>query len=138
MNRALLAGLAAAAIGCGVLVVRSRFIAVDVSGESMEPTLHAGDRVLVRRTPLRRVRRGQLVVFAPPPGLPAADSPPWLVKRLVALPGDAVPAVLGGDGLVPPGRFVALGDNAARSFDSRRAGYFPAESLLGVVVRTLR
>jgi signal peptidase I len=66
-----------------------------------------------------------------------------LVKRVVALPGDAVPndviALRDGDaGRVPPGVFVALGDNAARIYDSRRAGYFRTDALLGVVARKLR
>jgi signal peptidase I len=32
---------------------------------------------------------------------------------------------------------VLLGDNPAASFDSRQAGFFPAERLLGAVVRRL-
>ena len=145
---------AALAAGTGALfVLRRRFVAVTVVGDSMMPTLHPGDRVLVRRVPLRRVRRGQLVVVRPPAGLPdpgdsppagspdPGDRPPWLVKRAVALPGDAVPAAVpgldDGSGVVPAGLFVILGDNTGRSYDSRRAGYFRAESLLGVVVRTL-
>lgn len=36
-------------------------------------------------------------------------------------------------------RAVALpGDDAERSHDSRRIGYFPAATLLGIVVRQLR
>jgi signal peptidase I len=135
---------AAAVAACAVIILRGRFVAIRVDGESMEPGLHPGDRVLVRRVPLHGVRRGQVVVFAPPAGLSSASQdPPWLVKRVAALPGDAVPPALRerevvGDARVPPDRFVALGDNAARSYDSRRAGYFHAETLLGVVVRKLR
>jgi signal peptidase I len=40
-------------------------------------------------------------------------------------------------GTVPPGKLVVLGDNAARSFDSRQIGYIPADRLLGVVLRPL-
>jgi len=107
MNRALIASIAAAT-GCAVLVLRARLVAVLVQGDSMEPTLRPGDRVLVRRMPLRRVRRGQLVVFAPPPDLPTTlDNPLWLVKRVVALPGDTVPSEVpalraGAAGRVPP------------------------------------
>jgi signal peptidase I len=32
---------------------------------------------------------------------------------------------------------VLLGDNPDWSYDSRQFGYFPAERLLGVVVRTI-
>lgn len=49
----------------------------------------------------------------------------WMIKRVAAVPGDArpadsLPASAGPPGrLVPPGRFVVLGDNAAWSHDSR-------------------
>jgi signal peptidase I len=124
-----------------VVWLRRRFVSVDVIGISMEPTLRSGQRVLVRRAPLARVHRGQLVVIAPPADLPNRDgSPPWMVKRAVALPGDPIPAgvpVGTSDGRVPAGHLVVLGDNPARSYDSRAAGLFPAGALLGVVVRIL-
>jgi signal peptidase I len=62
----------------------------------------------------------------------------------VAVPGEAVPPetwrVLGaGPGRrVPPGRFIAYGDNLAASADSRQLGYFHGENLLGVVVARLQ
>jgi signal peptidase I len=124
-----------------VAVLRRRFVSVDVFGTSMEPTLRPGQRVLVRRVPLARVFRGQLVVIAPPADLPNRDgNPPWLVKRAVALPGDPIPTgvtVAARDNRVPAGHLAVLGDNPTRSFDSRAAGLFPAEALLGVVVRVL-
>jgi signal peptidase I len=130
----LLLGAVAAA-----LVVRARLVAVTVVGESMAPTLSPGDRVLVVKVPLRWIRRRQLVVFAPPAELSAGD-PPWLIKRAVALPGDVVPAEVPNlaGARVPADRFVVLGDNSARSYDSRRAGYLRADALLGVVVRRLQ
>jgi signal peptidase I len=133
-----------------LVAVRRRFVVVRVVGTSMQPTLRDGERVLVRRTELQRVRRGQLVVFASfslgpdstvVPAMPG--DPPWLVKRAIALPGDPVPheqvpllrdATLA---QVPPGRIVVLGDNQSASFDSRRAGYIDGNTLLGIVVRTL-
>ena len=39
-----------------------RFVVIDVDGHSMRPTLYAGDRVLVRRRPLRHIRAGDIVV----------------------------------------------------------------------------
>ena len=39
--------------------------------------------------------------------------------------------------VVPAGALVVLGDNAARSDDSRRYGYVPAKRLVGTVMRTL-
>jgi signal peptidase I len=135
-----LAGCALVLLAGGLAVLRRRFVVVAVTGDSMLPTLRPGDRVLVRRVRLHRVGRGQLVVVAPPADLPPLpDNPPWLVKRAVALPGDPVPPILGGDGdaRVPPGKLLILGDNRGRSYDSRRAGYFAAEGLLGVVIRRL-
>jgi signal peptidase I len=144
------------AVGCVGLIAlaraaRRRLVVVTVRGESMAPVLRHGDRVLVRRAGLSGVRRGDIVVAAPgnprrlertPAG--ALDQRPWMAKRTVALPGDAIPqaARAGGtfgaaDTHVPPGLFVVLGDNADASSDSRDLGYFRADLLLGVVVRRL-
>ncbi len=136
-------GIVAAVVGAAC-VLRKRFVAVRVEGASMEPMLRAGDRVLVRRVDLERVRAGQLVVFAAPAVVVAVpDNPPWLIKRAAALPGDPVPhahvpALPVTDRQVPAGRFIALGDNAAHSHDSRALGYIAGEALLGVVVRVMR
>jgi signal peptidase I len=131
--------IAALLAGAAILAARAWLVAVTVVGDSMVPTLLPGDRVLVARTGLRRVRRGQLVVFAPPRRPPGPADPPWMVKRVVALPGDVVPASVSqlAGARVPADRFVVLGDNATRSWDSRRAGYLPADALLGVVLRRM-
>jgi signal peptidase I len=137
-------GLAAAA--------RMRLVAVTVDGWSMEPTLRDGDRVLVLRRKLRRVRRGSVVVVErPEPGVGWSrlrapkwhlDGRSWYVKRAVAIPGDPVPGsvapVVGAEpqSVVPPDSLVLIGDGVSSS-DSRRWGYFPADRLLGVVVARL-
>jgi signal peptidase I len=139
---------AAAAIPAVVAAARLRrtLVAVRVVGISMQPTLLEGDRVLVRRTTADAVCRGQLVVFAQPqprPGPPSPGHPPWLIKRVVALPGDPTPRNLlpgpeiGAESVVPPGKLVVIGDNRDRSFDSRRIGYVDGDSLLGVVLRRM-
>jgi signal peptidase I len=122
-----------------VFVARMRLVSVTVEGDSMAPTLRPGDRVLVVKLSLRWVRRRQLVVFAPPDEVRHESNPPWLIKRAVALPGDVVPAEVPNlaGARVPADRFVVLGDNSARSFDSRRAGYLDGAALLGVVVRRM-
>jgi signal peptidase I len=130
--------LLVALVVVGAAMLRAGFVAVRVEGASMEPTLRTGDRVLVRRVRPHRVRRGQVVVLAHrrQPG-----DPPWLIKRAVAVPGDTVPRVpaLAGaeESVVPAGSLVVLGDNPRASFDSRQAGYFRADTLLGVVVRRM-
>jgi signal peptidase I len=127
----LAAALAALALG------RFLLVRVTVAGWSMAPTLRPGDRVLVRRASARSVRRGDLVVFA----RPREEARSWMIKRVLAGPGDPVPRaevpVLWGyrEHVVPRGRFVVVGDNPADSYDSRQFGYVHAKGLLGVVVR---
>lgn len=144
------AGLAVAVLG--VLLVRRRLVVVEVAGPSMKPTLASGDRVLVRRVGMSELKPGLIVVVerprltggwaGSPPGWPPRRRE-WLIKRVAALPGDRRPADVPSpgsdpdDGMVPPGMFVVLGDNAAWSHDSRVIGCVPAERLLGVMIRPL-
>jgi signal peptidase I len=119
MNRAVVVipvtAVLALAVGA-VLRLRRRYVAIDVVGVSMEPTYRSGGRVLVRRTPCAKVRRGEAVVFewdygdpesskhpdaaaARPPAIArrSADRAPvdvdrsWMLKRTVAIPGDPIP-----------------------------------------------
>ncbi len=124
--------------------LRRHLVVITVTGRSMEPTLQHGDRVLARRVPGRAVRTGQLAVLRWPPGVdgPSAEGGAWMLKRVVAVAGepvppDALPHPPPPGALVPPGRLVVRGDNAARSHDSRRLGYLDDRLLLGVVVRRL-
>ncbi|BCL16547.1 S26 family signal peptidase [Micromonospora sagamiensis] len=130
-----------------VALVRGRVVVVSVSGLSMTPTLRDGDLVLVRRVRGRVPRRGQVVLVeeAGPcrPGGPS-DRPPltWVVKRVVALPGEPAPTFLPSwasdpAGRVPAGHLVLLGDNPEVSRDSRHFGAVPVERVLGVAVRRL-
>ncbi len=123
--------------GLGACWLRTRWLLVTVRGHSMRPTFEPGDRVLVRRCALDRIRTGDVVLIAPPDRAGAPDpADRRFVKRAVALPGDPVPAgVPVPDAVVPAGCFVALGDNAGASHDSRVVGYFPAASLCGVAPR---
>ncbi len=83
---------------------------VAVAGRSMEPTLRAGDWLLVRRTG-RPPRLGELVV-APDPREPAR----LVVKRVRSVTGDAV---------------SIEGDDHDASTDSRTYGPIPAGSIVG-------
>jgi signal peptidase I len=104
--------------------VRSRLVVVVVEGSSMLPTLRPGDRVLVRRTSIGRIRAGQIVVLR--------RTQSWIIKRAAALPGEPWC-----EAPVPPGWLAVLGDNEASSADSREFGLVPAASVLGAVVRRL-
>jgi signal peptidase I len=138
-------GAAAIAGAAGVVLLRRRFVVVQVVGESMVPVLSSGQRVLVRRAVVAAVNRDDLVVFALGSVRERfSGDPPWMVKRAIAVPGDPVPggsvpsSIAAGTTRVPPGQLVVRGDNGARSYDSRRAGFIGGGTLLGVVVRTLR
>jgi signal peptidase I len=131
--------LVAVVVGFGGwgLVQRRRLIVVTVRGVSMEPTYSSGDRLLVRRAGLERVRAGQVVVVQVG-GVPDDPTGGRMVKRAVAVPGDPVPPQIPlADSVVPGGWLLVLGDNPARSNDSRRLGYIPADALIGVVVRPI-
>mgnify|MGYP002624537285 FL=1 len=122
-----------------------------VRGNSMEPALHDGDRLVVDRVTysLADVRRGDVVVLRYPRD-PEVD----FVKRVVAVPGDRVEmraGVLIVNGLaaddygcirdredlpafvVPPRRFFVLGDNRPISCDSREFGLVADHLLKGKV-----
>jgi signal peptidase I len=124
----------------GVLWLRLRLVVVTVRGDSMAPTLRSGDQVLVRRTPLRAVPAGALVVFA----RPRTTEPGWMIKRAIAVPGDVIPrarvATLWSypGNRVPAHHMVVLGDNPDESYDSRHFGYIGEHALLGVVHRISR
>ncbi len=133
-----------------MLALRRRLAVVAVVGQSMQPTLAPGDRVLVRRAGLRDIRTGQIVVIEKPgddglwsarPRRRPAGRREWMVKRVAAVPGEPrPPAMPGGDGagpVVPAGKLVVLGDNPARSLDSRQIGDIPADRVLGVVLRSM-
>lgn len=148
-QRVLAAGVAALVVFflAGLLPVE----AVRVSSDSMVPTLHEGDRLLLEHSP-RDLRRGDLVVFEDPEGAGP------LVKRVLALGGDRFAiedgtVVINGRALVepysdqtridgeyvgplgvPPGHIYVLGDNRGDSVDSRDFGPVPLESLIGRVV----
>jgi signal peptidase I len=126
------------AIAVGVHQLRRSFAVVTVLGSSMQPTLRDGDRVLVRRCHPGEVRRGDIVVAEPPAGQ-LGGTRCWNIKRVVALPGDAVPAdvpAVERTKLVPASALVLRGDSEI-SMDSRQLGFYELHSMLGVVVRRI-
>jgi signal peptidase I len=143
--------LAAAVAAVGVHVLRRRLAVVAVIGLSMQPTLVPGDRVLVRRVGIGDIRAGQIVVIEKPgddgvwpaePRRRPTGQREWMIKRVAAIPGDPRPGMMPADGdgaghVVPSCKLVVLGDNPARSMDSRQIGYIPADRVLGVVLRSM-
>lgn len=119
---------------------RRRLILVTVRGSSMAPTLVDGQLVVVRRQPGNRVRAGRIVVVNHPDA--TGDYPPdsgWMIKRCVAAYGDPVPTDLtrqcpAPDGRIPPGKIVLRSDEPSHLNDSRRFGFIPADTVLGVVL----
>ncbi|MGH9038289.1 MAG: signal peptidase I, partial [Acidimicrobiia bacterium] len=74
------------------LVVRAFLIqAFYIPSESMLPTLHKDDRVLVNKLSYRLhdVHRGDVIVFEAPPGASTSEVKD-LIKRVVGLPGETI------------------------------------------------
>jgi signal peptidase I len=144
-----------------------------IPSSSMEPTLHCAkpgawcegsfnDRVLVDRLIYRfeSPKRGQIVVFTPPPAAAAHGcSGSTFVKRLIGLPDDVITERNGfvsvdgkalkepyvaralrghesGTWHVPKGRYFFLGDDRIHSCDSRTWGSVPRGNLVGPVMLT--
>ena len=125
--------------------------ATRVYGQSMEPSLHSEQRLVVEKMSYRfhTPRRGDIVVLR----IPGNDEDPPLIKRIIALPGEAVEIRNGHvfvDGIVlvegylreetvgnyaprvvPPLHVFVLGDNRSASNDSRAFGPVPLESIIG-------
>ncbi|NJP24126.1 S26 family signal peptidase [Microbispora hainanensis] len=143
MTPVLLVLLASALGGAAAMAARRSLRVVEVHGESMEPSLRSGDRVLVRtlRTG-RRVRRGDIVVISrvgPGEGVTLDGGTNLVIKRAAAVAGDPVPPGFEalGETRVPPGRLLVLGDDPSRSTDSRQWGLLPESRITGVVIRRL-
>jgi signal peptidase I len=134
-----------------------------VSGSSMEPYFHSGERILVDRIAGRsKLKRGEIVVFYPP----GSDTTHY-VKRIVGIPGDVFKIIdckvvisregsqyiLNEDYLssevctkaggflkegrsirVPENKYVLLGDNREYSLDSRNLGFIDVDRIVGRVV----
>jgi signal peptidase I len=143
------------AVGIRTFVVQTFFI----PSASMEPTLMVGDRILVDKLSyhLHAVHRGDIVVFATPPGEDAGPNVKDLVKRVIGLPGETISSaggqvVINGKPLpepwlapgvvttgintqkIPAGEYFVMGDNRSDSQDSRFFGPIKGSLIVGRVV----
>ncbi len=153
-------GWAVTAALAGAFVVAARAFVVDVfvmGSPAMDPTLAAGDRVMVDKLSYqwRSPERGEILVFDPPKILremrPHADQP--FILRVVGVPGDRL-KIQGGQLYVnsqllpetylkepityemaqvtiPEDTYFVLGDNRNDSFDSSIWGIVPANKIIG-------
>lgn len=96
---------------------------VSVTGDSMTPTFHAGDRLLVLNWPPRLVAalRGAVVIAVLPTHFYFPTSSPTVVKRLKAVRGPQ----------------VWLEGDSPHSMDSRTLGWLPASAVKSVVLYRL-
>lgn len=135
------------------LVIRSFLVQIYVvDGESMLPTLHHGDRLLVNRLVYRlgEPEAGEIVVLQDP-----QDPRRQLIKRVIAVAGETVEVrnqVVFVDGKplaedytnpmsvhvadmhpqqVPAGYVFVMGDNRGGSLDSRILGPIPINKIVG-------
>ena len=122
---------------------------VRVENVSMQPTLKAGEFLLVNRVAykLSSPKIGDIIVFHAP-GVDDLD----YIKRLIGRPGDTVsiedgvvyvnneplyetyiaaPPNYSGTWVVPEGQFFVLGDNRNNSSDSHLWGFIPEDSVVG-------
>jgi signal peptidase I len=112
----------------GLAVDLASSLRVAVRGESMEPALSDGDRVLVSRASYRSE--------APQPGdvvlLATSVAGVETVKRIVAGPGDMTPGGVNTGALLPD-QYWVQGDNSAVSRDSRVFGPVDRQEMIGRV-----
>jgi len=131
----------------GINAVSAR---IRVDSISMQPTLYAGDFVLVNKLAywIGEPQHGDVIVFYYPPN--PAEIP--YIKRVVGLPGDQVniangkvyingdefiepylkvPTKRGGEWTVPADSLFVMGDNRNNSSDSRSWGFVPISNVIG-------
>lgn len=144
-----------------LLIRHFLFVPVSVDGESMYPTLHDQDRLILNK--IEKTERFDLIVF------PAPDDPgKQYIKRVIGVPGDEIMvtddqlyvngeavkepyldeakanlapgevltdnftlASVTGMEKVPKGSYFVMGDNRTNSKDSRSFGFVDAATVTG-------
>ncbi|MEM6253890.1 MAG: signal peptidase I [Cyanobacteria bacterium P01_D01_bin.156] len=146
-------------IAVAIAVVVRLFIAEPrfIPSNSMDPTLHIGDRLLIEKVSYRfhGPHHGDIVVFEPPPQLQAVGyrADQAFIKRVIGLPGDTVsvqqgqvyrnsrpleePYILEEPAYdmqpltVPESSLFVMGDNRNDSNDGHIWGFLPIENVIG-------
>ncbi len=128
-----------------------------IPSNSMLPTLHTGDRLVVEKVSYRfnSPKFGDIVVFQPPPELQRRgySQDQAFIKRIIGTPGDTLKindgkVYLNGNLLqedyikepplqgfplvkVPQNQYFMMGDNRNDSNDSRYWGFLPKQNMIG-------
>ena len=146
-------------ISVAIAVIIRLFIAEPrfIPSNSMDPTLHIGDRLLIEKVSYQfhPPHYGDIVVFEPPPQLQAVGyrREQAFIKRVIGLPGDTVvvrqgrvyrneqplnePYILSSPNYemspvtVPEDALFVMGDNRNDSNDSHIWGFLPIENVIG-------
>jgi signal peptidase I len=141
------------------LVLRFAVQNYRVDGQSMEPSLHDQEYILVDKAAylFHPPERGDVIVFEYP-----LDPQVDYVKRIIAIPGDTITIVgetvkvdgvtlnepyINKDDLfnpfgpienrvVEPGEYFVMGDNRGNSSDSREWGFVPRQNIIGKAALT--
>ncbi|NER80748.1 MAG: signal peptidase I [Leptolyngbya sp. SIO1D8] len=148
------------AIAIVIAVLMRLFVAEPrfIPSNSMEPTLHIGDRLLVEKISyrFRSPHPKDIIVFRPPPQLReyGYTGKQAFIKRIIATPGETITVMdhqVFVDGIplpesyvleapdynmvpvtVPPGTVFVMGDNRNDSNDSHVWGFLPEDNIIGL------
>lgn len=135
--------------------IEKRVQRFSIPSDSMIPTLQIGDGILVEKSTNYQPKRGDIIVFRPPPAAQTPDVPvdTLFIKRVLGEPGQTLqvtqgrvyinnqplsenyiaqfPAYEWGPQIIPTGSYLVFGDNRNDSFDSHVWGFLPADHIIG-------